>query len=124
MATSLTEAQEIILLEIRNMLLLPLDDLLVIARKFIKAEMTRSSLYRLLKRHGASSLCEACPARIETILTGNGTQFTDRFLGPNKKANGTHPFGLACAQGKIGYRLIPSRHPQTDCPPSSVIWMA
>jgi transposase-like protein len=47
MATRLTEAQEIILLEIRNMLLLPLDDLLVIARKFIKAGMTRSSLYRL-----------------------------------------------------------------------------
>jgi transposase-like protein len=58
MATSLTEAQEIILLEIRNMLLLPLDDLLVVARNFIKAEMTRSSLYRLLKRHKAPSLRE------------------------------------------------------------------
>jgi hypothetical protein len=47
-----------ILLEIRKTLLLPLDDLLVITRKFIKAEMTRSSLYRLLKRHKAPSLRE------------------------------------------------------------------
>jgi hypothetical protein len=38
-ATSLAEAQEIILLEIRNMLLPPLDDLLVIARKVTAPEM-------------------------------------------------------------------------------------
>ncbi|MDR3352446.1 MAG: hypothetical protein LBO00_05470, partial [Zoogloeaceae bacterium] len=44
MAPRLTEVQEMVLLEIRNMLLLPLDDLLVIARKFIKAGITRSSL--------------------------------------------------------------------------------
>ncbi|MDR3352343.1 MAG: hypothetical protein LBO00_04910 [Zoogloeaceae bacterium] len=27
-----------------------------------------------------NALREACPTRIETILTDNGTQFTDRFL--------------------------------------------
>jgi transposase InsO family protein len=59
-------------------------------------------------------LREACPTRIETIFTDNGTPFTDRFLKPDKKASGKHPFDRACAQSKIGHRLIPPRHPQTN----------
>jgi transposase InsO family protein len=61
-----------------------------------------------------NALREACPTRIETILTDNGTPFTDRFLKPDKKASGKHPFDRACAQSKIGHRLIPPRHPQTN----------
>jgi DNA-binding transcriptional regulator YiaG len=59
MATCLTEAQEMILLEIPNMFLLPLDVLLVIAHSSM-AEMTRSSLHRLLKRHNIPSLRGEC----------------------------------------------------------------
>ncbi|MDR2113203.1 MAG: integrase core domain-containing protein, partial [Candidatus Accumulibacter sp.] len=40
--------------------------------------------------------------------------FTDRFLKPDKKASGEHPFDRACARSKIGHRLIPPRHPQTN----------
>jgi hypothetical protein len=61
-----------------------------------------------------NALREACPTRIETILTDNGTQFTDRFLRADKKASGGHPFDQACTQNKIGHRLIPPRHPQTN----------
>jgi transposase InsO family protein len=59
-------------------------------------------------------LHEACPVCIKTVLTDNGTQFTDRFLRDDRKASGTHPFDQACARNKIGHRLIPPRHPQTN----------
>lgn len=54
--TALTAAQEAIVVEIRRSLLLTVDDLLVIVREFIKSDMGRSSLIRLLKRHGVNRL--------------------------------------------------------------------
>jgi hypothetical protein len=54
-----------------------------------------------------NALRKACPTRIKTILTDNGTQFTDRFLRADKKASGKHPFDRACAQNEIGHHLIP-----------------
>ena len=56
MNTALAAWQEDIVVEIRKDLMLPLDDLLVCVRKFIEPTMTRSSLLRLLKRHGVNNL--------------------------------------------------------------------
>jgi len=59
--TSLTPEQEFIVLELRKSFFLPIDDLLVIIREFIKPDMTKSSLYRLLKRHNMHRLRELIP---------------------------------------------------------------
>jgi hypothetical protein len=56
----------------------------------------------------------ACPIQIRTILTDNGTQFTDRFTAREKQASGTHVFDQACASARIEHRLISPRHPQTN----------
>ena len=54
--TTLTEAQEAIVVELRKMLLLPLDDLLAVTREFICDKATRSGLDRCLRRHGVGNL--------------------------------------------------------------------
>ena len=49
-------------------LYLPLDDLLYIARQYINAEVSRSGIARLLKRHGMSKLVDVIPkAEGETL---------------------------------------------------------
>ena len=59
--TALSPAQEAIVVELRRTLLLPTDDLLVVVREFIKPDMVRSALQRLLVRHGVSQLKELIP---------------------------------------------------------------
>jgi transposase InsO family protein len=54
--TTLTAAQEIIVVELRKTLLLPLDDLLAVTREFICDKATRSGLDRCLRRHGVGNL--------------------------------------------------------------------
>ena len=54
--TSLTAFQEAIVIELRTSLLLPIDDLLVVVRKFLCPKMSRSALDRCLRRHGISNL--------------------------------------------------------------------
>lgn len=56
LSTTLTPAQEAVVVELRRTLLLPLDDLLVVAREFINAAVSRSGLDRCLRRHGVSQL--------------------------------------------------------------------
>lgn len=55
-----------------------------------------------------------CPVRIRTILTDNGTQFTDRFTSREKVASGQHSFDRECTKLEIEHRLTPPRHPQTN----------
>jgi transposase len=50
--TTLTPAQEAIVLALRTTLGLSLDDLLAVVREFIHPTMTRAALHRMLKRHG------------------------------------------------------------------------
>lgn len=59
--TTLTGAQENIVIELRRYLLLPLDDLLVITREFINPNVSRSGLDRCLRRHGVSRLSDLIP---------------------------------------------------------------
>ena len=51
---------------------------------------------------------------IKTILTDNGSQFTDRFTSKKRTPSGQHAFDLACVDFSIDYRLIRPRHPQTN----------
>ena len=189
LCTTLTPAQEMLVVELRRTLLLPLDDLLVVTREFINADVSRSGLDRCLRRHGVADLKSlqpqiegpakplktfkdyepgylhvdikylpqmpdetqrrylfvaidratrwvfmrtyrdqsnkssvdflrrlkrAAPMKIKTILTDNGSQFTDRFTGATKSSTGKHEFDLVCKELGIEHRLIPPRHPQTN----------
>lgn len=54
--TTLSPIQEAIVVELRQTLFLPLDDLLVVTREFIHSGATRAGLDRTLRRHGVSNL--------------------------------------------------------------------
>ena len=70
--TTLSAAQEAIVLTLRQSLYLPLDDLLFITRQYINADVSRSGIARLLKREGMSRLEDVIPkAEGETIASKN-----------------------------------------------------
>lgn len=54
--TTLDPATETVLVELRQLLWLPLDDLLRLGREFLKPDLSRSALERCLKRNGMSNL--------------------------------------------------------------------
>jgi transposase InsO family protein len=190
LSTTLTPGQEALVVELRRLLLLPLDDLLVVTREFINPAVSRSGLDRCLQRHGVGSLRElqaeqsgqsaaapksfkdyvpgfvhvdikylpqmpdeqarrylfvaidratrwvylriyahqdeaaatdflrrlsqAAPMKIQTVLTDNGSQFTDRFTSKAKLPSGKHAFDQRCTELTIEHRLCPPRHPQTN----------
>jgi hypothetical protein len=62
--TTLSAAQELIVVELRRLLELPLDDLLVVTRRFINSDVSRSGLNRLLQREGLGSLRALRAARV------------------------------------------------------------
>ena len=58
---NLSPEQEILVVELRRTLLLPLDDLLVVVHEFINDKVSRSGLDRCLRRHGVSRLADLIP---------------------------------------------------------------
>ncbi|MBL0711809.1 MAG: helix-turn-helix domain-containing protein [Colwellia sp.] len=56
--TTLSEAQEYVVVELRTRLLLPLDELLAVCKQFINPHVSRAGLQRCLKRHGVSRLAD------------------------------------------------------------------
>lgn len=54
--TVLTPRQEVIVVHLRSSLLLPLDDLLALTRKFLSPDVSRAGLDRRLRRHGVGNL--------------------------------------------------------------------
>ena len=60
--TTLTPAQEAVVVELRKTLLLPLDDLLAVVREFLCEDVSRSGLDRCLRRHGVGNLNALKPA--------------------------------------------------------------
>jgi IS30 family transposase len=59
------------------------------------------------------------PYPVHTILTDNGSEFTDRFAvdmkaKPHDKPSGKHPFDTVCAKHKIQHRLTRPFRPQTN----------
>ena len=61
LGTTLGVGQELLVVELRRMLL-PLDDLLAITREFINPDVSRSGLDRCLRRHEVSNLKSLQPA--------------------------------------------------------------
>ena len=55
-STTLSPAQEALVVELRRTLLLPLDDLVAVTREFINPDVSRSGMDRCLRRHGVSGL--------------------------------------------------------------------
>ena len=58
---TLTPAQELVVVELRKTLFLPLDDLLAVTREFINPNVSRSGLDRGLRRHAVSNLQALIP---------------------------------------------------------------
>ena len=56
--TTLSEAQEYVVVELRTRLLLSLDELLAVCKQFINGNVSRAGLQRCLKRHGVSRLAD------------------------------------------------------------------
>ena len=56
LSTTLSLGEEAVVVELRKMLMLPLDDLLVVTREFINALASRSGIDRCLRRHGVANL--------------------------------------------------------------------
>ncbi|AOX99263.1 IS481 family transposase [Jeongeupia sp. USM3] len=185
--TTLTPAQEAIAVELRKLLKLGLDDLLVVVREFLTPTVSRSGLDRCLRRHGVGSLralepavpsprskpfkdyapgfihvdvkylpqmadetrrrylfvaidratrwvfvqvkpnktaaaaraflaalSKAVPFKLQTLLTDNGSEFTDRLFNKQKQASGEHEFDRLCTALGIEHRLTKPRHPQTN----------
>jgi transposase InsO family protein len=59
------------------------------------------------------------PHPVHTILTDNGSEFTDRFAvdmkrKPHDRPSGRHPFDRVCAKAKIQHRLTRPYRPQTN----------
>jgi IS30 family transposase len=59
------------------------------------------------------------PHPVHTILTDNGSEFTDRFAvdmkdKPRDQPSGRHPFDQVCAEHKIDHRLTRPFRPQTN----------
>ena len=59
------------------------------------------------------------PHPVHTILTDNGSEFTDRFAvdmknKPRDKPSGRHPFDLLCTRRDIQHRLTRPYRPQTN----------
>lgn len=56
--TTLSKEQEFVVVELRTRLMLSLDELLIVCKQFINAEVSRAGLQRCLKRHGVSRLAD------------------------------------------------------------------
>ncbi|TSE31182.1 Integrase core domain protein [Tepidimonas charontis] len=59
--TRLTAAQEAVVVELRKLLKIPLDDLLALTREYLCPTVSRSGLDRCLRRHGVGSLRAMLP---------------------------------------------------------------
>ena len=57
-SSTMIEAREAVVTELRRSLLLPQDDLLVVTREFINAGVSRAGLVHCLRRHGMSRLAD------------------------------------------------------------------
>ena len=128
--TTLTTAQEAVVVALRKMILLPLDDPLAVTREFLCEQVSRCGLERCLRRHGVgdlvnknaararrflAALYKACPIKIINLMTDNGKEFTDRLFASREKApSGNHEFDQLCTSLGIEHRLTRLRTPLTN----------
>ena len=62
---------------------------------------------------------QSFPLKVHTVLTDNGSEFTDRFAvdkkgKPDGKPSGEHAFDVLCAQRGVRHRLTRPFRPQTN----------
>lgn len=185
--TSLTQIEERLIGELRNSLELSLDDIVEVMRRCVNATLSRSAIYRCLRRQGLSKrpaeakhplarfdthaplgfihldvkyltalrrkrayvfvaidrasryvyveihlnrtaataqaflrrFLEQFPYKVHTILTDNGSEWTDRFSDDKKgktpgKPSGNHPIDTLCAARSIRHKLTRPYRPQTN----------
>jgi transposase InsO family protein len=183
---SLTPAEEQLVVELRQQVGLPFEDVVEVMQRCVRAQLSRSAIYRCLRRHGIASrpaapvaatgvfeqypfgfvhvdlkhlprlqgqpayvlvaiervtrfvyvdivtkrdaqtiagclerFLESFGHKVHTILTDNGSEFTDRFGGARwqpegRTPSGKHPFDRVCARAGIKHRLTKPFHPQTN----------
>ena len=131
LATSLSIEEEEIAVELRARLNLSLDDALEVLRRCVRDDISRSALYRLWHRRGIAGpprpgvatppgrfAPEAFGHPVHTVLTDNGSEFTDRFgaarYTSRTTGTGRHPFDQLCAAHRIQHKLTKPYHPQTN----------
>ena len=187
LATTLTDWEEALIVELRRRLALPLDDVVEAMRRCVNPSLSRSGIHRCLKRHNLSArltpdkapaaafqtdapagfihidvkylpplgrrrsyayvaidratrfvyleilpdrraataagflerFLDRFPLPVHTILTDNGSEFTDRFAvdkkdKPHDKPSGTHAVDRLCAERVITHRLTQPFRPQTN----------
>jgi transposase InsO family protein len=187
LATTMTDWEEALVVELRRSLALPLDDIAEAMRRCVNPALSRSAIHRCLQRHRLSARLApdkapagvfrtdapagfihidvkylpplnrrrsyayvaidratrfvyleilpdrraktaagfldrfraSFPLKLHTILTDNGSEFTDRFAvdkkaKPNDKPSGQHPFDQLCTQYRIAHRLTRPFRPQTN----------
>jgi len=187
LATTMSDWEEALCVELRRSLALPLDDITEAMRRCINPKLSRSAIHRCLKRHAISArrgpdkapvlafqtnapagfihidvkylpplnrkrsyayvaidratrfvylevqpdrrsqtaagflerFLASFPLPVHTILTDNGSEFTDRFA-VDKKAkpvdqpSGQHAFDVVCHNRAIAHRLTRPFRPQTN----------
>jgi transposase len=185
-ATKLSATEQTLVCELRTHLQLPLDDIVEVMKRCCNPKLSRSAVYRCLKRHGLNrqpkpekpaigSFEQATvgfihidvkhlpalerqksyafvaidratryvfleihrqrdaetaqgflqrflvhfPHPVHTILTDNGSEFTDRFAvdmrdKPRDRPSGRHPFDRLCRKHQIEHRLTRPYRPQTN----------
>jgi transposase InsO family protein len=75
-----------------------------------KADKSASAARAFLRE-----LHQACPVRIQKVLTDNGKEFTNRLFGARERAaSGDHEFDRLCTALGIEHRLTRPRSPQTN----------
>ena len=185
LATSLSVEEEEIAVELRTRLDLSLDDALEVLHRCVRADISRSALYRLWNRRGIANpppreatkagrfdaqpfgfvhadlkhltrldgkpayvlvvierttrfvhveilddryastvaaaferFLKAFGHPVHTVLTDNGSEFTDRFgaarYHKRDKGTGRHAFDRLCAAHRIRHKLTRPFHPQTN----------
>lgn len=185
LAISLSVLEEQLVAELRTHLHLPLDDIVEVMRRCANPKLSRSAIYRCLKRHAVSARAKpdkpqvgsfeeagvgfihvdlkhltrldgqpsfvfvaidratrfvhvesiqkrdaatvagclerfiaAFPHKVHTILTDNGSEFTDRFGSARwrvvRQPTGAHAFDRVCARYGIEHRLTRPFRPQTN----------
>lgn len=87
--TTLSAAQEYVVIELRKQLLLSIDELLAVTQEFINPNVSRAGLQRCLKRHGVSRLADLrdgdesdADALADAVVVAIEDKFAQRALMP------------------------------------------
>lgn len=73
LATSLSPLEEALVIELRKLLALPLDDITEAMRRCVNPKLSRSAIHRCLQRHGISRMPKSDkpkPGRFEAAEVG------------------------------------------------------